>query len=130
VGTAVGFGVGAGALHGPVGAMMTLVSSVMAPFWAKARPPFRPPPTPMVAPVVMVMLTRAMRLPCSDEAVPIVAELPTAQNTAHPSAPLINRTRAPVPVVRVEPIWKMKVALDAPPPSSVSVPCRAADDPK
>ena len=76
------------------------------------------------------MLTRAMRLPCSEVAVPIVAELPTAQNTAQPSAPLVNRTRAPVPVVRVEPIWKMNVGFDAPSPSRVSVPCSAAEDPK
>ena len=111
MGFGVGSGVGAGGLQGPVGAMIVLVSRVIAPFCAKARPPFRPPPTPMVAPVVMVMLTRAIRLPWSDVAVPIVAELPTAQNTAQPSAPLVNRTRAPVPVVRVEPIWKMKVGF-------------------
>ena len=84
----------------------------------------------MVAPVVIVMLTRAIRLPCIEVAVPIVAELPTAQKTAQPSAPLVNRTRAPVPVVSVEPIWKMNVGLDAPSPSSVSVPCSAAEDPK
>ncbi len=76
------------------------------------------------------MLTRAIRLPWSEVAVPIVAELPTAQKTAQPSAPLVNRTRAPVPVVRVEPIWKMNVGFDAPSPSRVSVPCSAAEDPK
>ena len=94
VGTRRGLGVGLGAAQLPVGGMTVLVSRVMAPFWANARPPFRPPPTPMDAPVFIVMLTRAIRLPCSDVAVPIVAELPTAQNTAQPCGAIGQHARA------------------------------------
>src|SRR5579862_2257792 len=47
----------------PVGGLITLLSSVSAPFRASARPPFRPPPTPIVAPVVRVMLVSAIRFP-------------------------------------------------------------------
>ena len=104
----------AGAAHEPDGAITVLVSRVIAPFWANARPPLRPPPTPIDAPVFIVMLTRAIRLPWSEVAVPIVAELPTAQNTAQPAAPSVSTTRAAVPVVRVEPIWKMNSGFVAP----------------
>ena len=79
----------------------------MAPFWAKTRPPFRPPPAPTDAPVFIVTLTRAIRSPWSEVPVPIVADVPTAQYTAQPAAPSVSVTRAPVPVVSVVPIWKM-----------------------
>lgn len=47
----------------PVGGLIRLLSSVSAPFLARARPPLSPPPTPMVAPVVRVMLVNAIRFP-------------------------------------------------------------------
>src|SRR5579859_3171457 len=65
----------------PVGGLITLLCRVSAPFRARARPPFRPPPTPIVAPVVMVMLVSAIRFPWNEVEVRRVAELVTCQNT-------------------------------------------------
>ena len=75
----------------------------------------------MLAPVVMVMLTSAIRLPWSEVRVPSVAELPTAQNTEQPAARFVNRTLAAVPVVSVDPIWKTNTGFVWPWPSRVSV---------
>jgi hypothetical protein len=52
------------------------------------------------------MLVCAMMLPANTEFVPSVAELPTAQKTLLPLAPLIKRTAELLAVVRVLPIWK------------------------
>src|SRR6185436_18119743 len=59
---------------GSGGAVMVLVSSVTAPFRASVRPVTR-------TPVVTVMLVNARMFPVNDVVVPIVAELPTCQNT-------------------------------------------------
>ena len=118
VGARVGAGVGTGVGQLPAGGMIVFVSRVTAPVCAKARPPFRPPPTPMVAPATIVMLVWAMRLPCSEVSVPIVAELVIAQNTAQPAAPRVSTTRDAVPVVSVDPILKMNAGLAAPRPPS------------
>lgn len=45
------------------GGTTALLSSVTAPFSARARPPLGPPPTPMLAPVSIVMLVIAMIVP-------------------------------------------------------------------
>ena len=66
VGMAVGAGVGVGAAakaQPAGGGVMTFESSVSAPFMASARPPSPGPPTPIVAPVFMVMLVIAMIVP-------------------------------------------------------------------
>jgi hypothetical protein len=88
----------------PVGGLMMLVSSVRAPFLARARPPLAPPPTPMVALVVRVMLVRAIRFPWNDVAVPRVAELVTCQNTLQELALLMSTTREALAVVSADPI--------------------------
>jgi len=124
-GVAVGTGVGVGAAANAqvdAGAVMMLLSRVTAPVLASARPPRLSPPTPMVAPVFMVMLAIAMMVPWKSVVLPSVAELPTCQNTAHAPAPLINDTDELDAVVSVLPIWKMKVAFVLPWPSRVRVP--------
>lgn len=112
----------------PVGGLITLLSRVSAPFRARARPPFRPPPTPIVAPVVMVMLVSAIRFPWNEVAVPSVAELVTCQNTWQELASPIRATREWLAVVKVEPIWKMKSDPLRPSPLRVSVPVNCADE--
>ena len=57
---------------------MLLVSSVTAPFCARAAP------QAMLAPVFSVMLVSARMSPTNDVVVPSVAELPTCQNTLVP----------------------------------------------
>lgn len=56
--------------------VIVLVSSVTAPLRASARPS-------IVAPVVSEIDVRAKMLPVNVVAVPMVAELPTYQNTLH-----------------------------------------------
>src|ERR1017187_626255 len=90
----------------PVGGLITLLSRVRAPFLARARPPLKPPPTPMVAPVVSVMLVNAIRFPWNDVEVPSVAELVTCQNTLQALARLLSTTRERLAVVSADPIWK------------------------
>lgn len=102
-----------GAPH--VVALTALVSSVTAPFSAKARPV-------RLAPVVTVMLASARIFPENDVPVPSVAELPTCQNTLHVAPPLIRTTDEPLAVVSVLPILKMKTALALPWALSVRVP--------
>jgi hypothetical protein len=58
--------------HALGGGVIVFVSRVTAPFRASARPI-------IVAPVVIVMLVRAMTLPWKLVVVPNVAELPTCQ---------------------------------------------------
>ena len=79
---------------------MVLLSIVTAPFIAKALPQV------IEAPVASVMLCCAMILPANAVFVPSVAELPTAQYTLLPLAPLINNTAEPLAVVSVVPILK------------------------
>src|ERR1019366_4543060 len=79
--------------------VIVFVSSVTAPLRASTRPS-------TVAPVVTVMLDRAMTVPRKLEPVPIVAELPTCQNTLQACASLIGLTELPEPVVSVDPAWK------------------------
>ena len=111
----------------PGGGVMMLLSRVTAPFMASARPPWPDPPTPMVAPVFMVMLVIARMLPWKSVVVPSVAELATCQNTAHAPAPLISSTVYADAVVSVLPIWKMNVAFVLPWPSRVRVPVSCAE---
>jgi len=65
--------IGGGGGENP-GALTVLVSSVTAPFRARALP-WR------VAPVVTVMELRAKMFPANELVVPRVAEVPTCQNT-------------------------------------------------
>ena len=53
-------------------------------------------------------------VPAKLEVVPRVAELPTCQNTLLASTPPERITWVPVPVVSVEPIWKIKQELAFP----------------
>ncbi|MEY9943700.1 hypothetical protein ABH937_000756 [Kitasatospora sp. GAS1066B] len=95
--------------------VMVLVSSVTAPLRARARPS-------ITVPVCAAMEVRARMLPLKKELVPMVAELPTCQNTLQACAPLMRLTLLAEPVIRVEAIWKMKTALGSPWASSVTVP--------
>ena len=97
---------------------MLLVSSVTAPFRARALP------SKIVAPVVMVMLVSARICPSNAVPVPSVAELPTCQNTSHPgiAPPLIVTTDELLAVVSVLPIWKTNCAFGFPWSLRVSVP--------
>ena len=94
-----------------------MVSRVSAPFRARARPV-------RLAPVTMVMLLSAIRLPWKFAAEPSVAELPTCQYTAHAWAPFTRRTAELLAVVSALPIWKMKTPL----PLSVSEPVSCAEE--
>ena len=79
---------------------MVLLSNVTAPFRANALPQV------IEAPVLSVMLVSATMLPANTVFVPSVAELPTAQYTLLPLAPLISKTAELLAVVNVLPIWK------------------------
>lgn len=94
---------------------IVLLSIVTAPVRAKARPT-------RLALVLRVMLASASTLPTKVVSVPIVAELPTCQNTLQPDAPLIRSTEALLAVVSVLPVWKTKTASGSPWASSVSAP--------
>jgi len=104
-------------------AVTALVSSVTAPFRASVRPVTR-------APVVTVMLVNARMFPANDVVVPIVAELPTCQNTFPGDAPFVRTTDEPLAVVSVLPILKMNTSLALPPASSVRVPVNCAEEEK
>ena len=101
-------------------ALIVLLSSVVAPFRAKARPVSR-------ALVVIVMLVNARIVPANDVDVPSVAELPTCQNTLHCDPPLIMATDEPLAVMSVLPVLKMKTAFALPWAFSVRVPVSGAD---
>src|SRR5687768_3426336 len=63
----------------------TFESSVTVPLRARARPC-------RLALVAIVMLVSARMLPCIALKVPMLAELPTCQNTLHAVAPLMRAT--------------------------------------
>jgi hypothetical protein len=73
------------------------VSIVTAPLRARPLPD-------TLAPVVRVMLVRARMLPTNTVPVPMVAELPTCQNTLQPTPPLVTRIDELLAVVSVLPI--------------------------
>ena len=75
----------------------SFVSIVTAPLRAKALPD-------TFAPVVRLMLSRARILPTNAVPIPMVAELPTCQNTLQSTPPLVTRTDEPSAVVSVLPI--------------------------
>jgi hypothetical protein len=100
-----------------------LLSIVTAPSRAKALPD-------TLAPVVRVMLAAARISPKNAVPVPIVAELPTCQNTLKVAEGLITITDEPVAVVRVLAIWNMKTALGSFWASRTRVPVNPADDEK
>jgi hypothetical protein len=89
-------------------APMTLLSSVTAPFLAKALP------QPMLAPVFRMMLVSARIFPWNAVVVPRVAELPPCQNTFESVRLLVKMTDEPLEVVSVLPIWKTNTALGLP----------------
>lgn len=99
----------------PAGAVIVFVSRVTAPFRARSRPD-------TLAPVVAVILVRAMTVPTIVDPEPRVAELPTCQNTLHGSAPLMSETTLELPVMRVLADWKIQTALGSPAASRVRVP--------
>ena len=68
------------------------------------------------------MLASAITVPTNVVVVPMVAELPTCQNTLHAWAPPCSATRLPVAVISVEPAWKMNTAEESPWASRVTVP--------
>jgi hypothetical protein len=101
--------------------VIVFVSRVTAPFRARTRPS-------TVAPVVSVMLVRAMTVPRKAEPVPRVAELPTCQNTLHAWAPLIRATWLPDAVVRLDPAWNTNTEFGLPAASNVSVPVSPSEE--
>jgi hypothetical protein len=122
VGLAVGVGVGGGGMgveH--VDFVMVLVSSVTAPLRASVRPS-------TVTPVVTVIELNARMVPRKMELVPRVAELPTCQKTLQDWAPPMRFTWLLDAVVSVDPAWKMKTAVESPPPLSVRSPVSPSDD--
>ena len=111
------------------GELVTLFESrVTAALRAKRRPLID-------APVVAVIDVSARMVPLNDEYVPMVAELPTCQNTFAACVPFVRATvlagvpGLPAAVTSVEPAWKMNTALGSPPPSSVNVPVIFIDVP-
>jgi hypothetical protein len=108
-----------GTLH--MDGLITLLSIVTATLRAKALPD-------TVAPVFSVMLSSASMFPTKLVVVPIVAELPTCQNTLQSWPPLITTTEELEPVVSVLPIWKTQTALGSPPALRVSTPEFSTDD--
>ena len=89
-----GGGGGGGGVH--VDRLIVLLSNVTAPLRASARPR-------SVAPAFIVMEVSARMFPANSAFVPMVAELPTCQNTLQDRAPLMNRTWLPEPTVSVGP---------------------------
>ena len=86
---------------------MVSVSKVTAPFRASALPS-------RFTPVAIEMDVSAMMFPLNTEFVPNVAELPTCQKTLQALALLARTMWLPLPVVRVDAIWKMNTALGLP----------------
>lgn len=103
------------------GAVMVLVSKVTAPVLAKIRPC-------TVLPVSTVSDICAITVPTKVLVVPIVAELPTCQNTLHACAPFIRLTVLADAVVRVEPAWNINTAFALFWPSNIKVPVSPIDD--
>jgi hypothetical protein len=92
--------------------VMTLLSSVTWAILARARPS-------IVAPFCTAICWSAMMVPTNLAPVPMVAELPTCQNTLQACAPLTSLTWISEPVISVVPAWKMKTASGSPPPLRV-----------
>ena len=107
--------VGTGGVVAQAGRVIVLVSRETWPLRASIRPS-------TVAPVWRVMLVRAMTVPTKVVVGPMVAELPTCQNTLQGWADPTSSTRLLVAVSRVEPAWKMKTAAGSPSASRVTVP--------
>jgi tetrahydromethanopterin S-methyltransferase subunit E len=95
VAVAVSVGVAVGAAQAKVPTWF--VSIVTAPLRARVLPD-------TLAPVVRVMLVRARMLPTNTVPVPMVAELPTCQNTLQPTPLLVTRIDELLAVVSVLPI--------------------------
>jgi hypothetical protein len=83
------------------------VSNVTAPFRARALPD-------TLAPVVREMLVKARILPTNTVPVPMVAELPTCQNTLQSTPPLVIWTDELLAVVSVLTVLNTKTALALP----------------
>src|SRR5512147_2344372 len=99
---------------------MVLVSSVTAPFRAKARPD-------RLAPVAMVMLVSASTLPANELPAPMVADSPTIQNTLQTPPPLVTTTDELVAVLSPPGIWIIQTAVVSPWASSTSWPVNVAN---
>src|SRR5258706_6519879 len=85
----------------------------------RVTPPIRANARPARgAPAAKLIDWFAMILPFMPEPLPIVAELPTCQNTLAACAPPMRMTCRPEVVTKVEVIWKIKTALTSPWPSS------------
>src|ERR1700674_5680788 len=93
--------------QGQVQPLITSESNVTAPFRASALPS-------RFTPVVTVIEVSARMFPLKTELVPKVAELPTCQKTLQALAPLVRTTWLPLPVVRVDAIWKINTASGLP----------------
>jgi hypothetical protein len=98
-----------------LGKLMVLSSRVTAPVRASTLPV-------TVLPVSTVADANARMLPTKVVLVPKVAELPTCQKTLHAWAPPMSFTVLPDAVMRVDPAWKTKTALESPWASRVTVP--------
>jgi hypothetical protein len=83
-----------------------------------------------LAPSLRVMLSSARIFPANAVPDPRVAELPTCQKMLPWLQPLIGVMDAPLAVVSVLPILKMKTALESPWPSRTSIPVNCADESK
>jgi len=112
VGVAVGEAVAVGAAQPEK--PTSFLSIVTAPLRARALPD-------TLAPVFRAMLCKARILPTNVVSVPMVAELPTCQNTLQ-STPLVTRIDELLAVVSVLPVLKMKTALALPWASNVNCP--------
>jgi hypothetical protein len=121
VGAAVVVGAGGGGSASHVGTVIVLESIVTAPFIANARPS-------SVAPVSSVTDWVAMIVPAKSVDVPNVADAVTCQNTLHAWAPFSKTTDAEVPVMSVEPAWKIHTELGSFCPFSIRTPLRAMED--
>jgi hypothetical protein len=100
---------------------MVLVSNVTAPLSANTLPA-------TVALVVNVIDVKAKMFPTKAEPVPIVAELPTCQNTLQAWAPLVRFTTLLDAVVSVlAGHWKIKIELGLFWPSRVRVPVNPSE---
>ena len=92
----------------------SFLSIVTAPLRARTLPD-------TLAPVFRAMLCKARILPTNVVSVPMVAELPTCQNTLQ-STPLVTRIDELLAVVSVLTVLKMKTALALPWASNVNCP--------
>ncbi len=96
---------------------MVFVSRVTAPVRARSRPW-------TVAPVVAVTDCCARTVPWNCAPVPMVAELPTCQNTLQELAPPVIVIRVPDPMVSVDAAWNTQT--DSALPARVNAPVSAS----